>query len=536
MGVTEVLSMPFSGYDFMRLLQDMHDAQRAPSARIAVTRVFVLRRQGRCRHDDARLQRRRRDRGAALSRGADRRQPPVRRPSRAAARHGGRPVDRPTARRRTSSAPISSRSCTAMRPGVEVLLAPPRIEMAEMVTPRDIERMLSLMRKVYNVVIIDTATTVDDTVLAYLDNSDVLVQVVTYEWTSLQRARAMARDAARRSAFAAIGCATCSIAPTRTGGMPREAVAQTLGRQADFGVVSDGVLVLEANNRGQAVRLAGTRRADHARRRPTCRRGADADDGAQRASTRGAGQRRRSSVSDAARNRLLRLGRRRADGTARGHAPAAQRIDHLPGRQRARAVWAALGRGGATASAPSASTSSPRATSRRSSSPATPRARSPCPTCACATTAAARRRPARRHGGGARHAQPARRRHRHGRRPCARTPTSRRSRTRIRSSRSSSSRRRSSCRWSRQAGSTAPLVEEVVAEQIAPMLDAETQHRHVAARLHALPAAGARHRASIGGDVARHRLGVGDRQRVGRSARGPRSQRAGRRASRATFS
>ena len=56
--------------------------------------------------------------------------------------------------------------------GVEVLLAPPRIEMAEMVTPRDIERLLSLMRKIYNVVIIDTATTVDDTVLAYLDNSD----------------------------------------------------------------------------------------------------------------------------------------------------------------------------------------------------------------------------------------------------------------------------------------------------------------------------------------------------------------------------
>ena len=36
-----------------------------------------------------------------------------------------------------------------------------------------------------------------------------------------------------------------------TGGMPRDAVAQTLGRPADFAVVSDGVLVLDANNRGQ---------------------------------------------------------------------------------------------------------------------------------------------------------------------------------------------------------------------------------------------------------------------------------------------
>ena len=33
--------------------------------------------------------------------------------------------------------------------------------------------------------------------------------------------------------------------------MSRDAVAQTLGRPADFGVVSDGVLVLDANNRGQ---------------------------------------------------------------------------------------------------------------------------------------------------------------------------------------------------------------------------------------------------------------------------------------------
>jgi Flp pilus assembly CpaE family ATPase len=39
--------------------------------------------------------------------------------------------------------------------------------------------------------------------------------------------------------------------------MPREAVVQALGRQADFGVVSDGVLVLDSNNRGQPfIKLA----------------------------------------------------------------------------------------------------------------------------------------------------------------------------------------------------------------------------------------------------------------------------------------
>src|SRR5664279_1412494 len=41
MGATEVLSMPFSGYDFMRLLQDMHDAQRARAPE-SLSRVYLF--------------------------------------------------------------------------------------------------------------------------------------------------------------------------------------------------------------------------------------------------------------------------------------------------------------------------------------------------------------------------------------------------------------------------------------------------------------------------------------------------------------
>jgi len=35
-----------------------------------------------------------------------------------------------------------------------------------------------------------------------------------------------------------------------TGGLSPDALVQALGRKADFEVVSDGILVLEANNRG----------------------------------------------------------------------------------------------------------------------------------------------------------------------------------------------------------------------------------------------------------------------------------------------
>ncbi len=249
MGATEVLSMPFSGYDFMRLLQDMHDAQRARApeslsriyvffgakggvgtttlaynvaASIAATGYRVALIDGSLQFGDVR----------ALLRVTDD-VPSI--------------VQLPTAHiQRADLEQVMHRDSS----GVEVLLAPPRIEMAEMVTPRDIERLLSLMRKIYNVVIIDTATTVDDTVLAYIDNSDGMVQIVTYEWTSLQRARAMT-DTLAAISFAPDRVRYLVNRADSTGGMPRDAIQRALGRQADFGVVSDGVLVLEANNRSQ---------------------------------------------------------------------------------------------------------------------------------------------------------------------------------------------------------------------------------------------------------------------------------------------
>ena len=50
--------------------------------------------------------------------------------------------------------------------GIDILLAPPRVEMAEMVTVRDLEKTLSLLRRVYEVVIVDTPAVVNDINLA----------------------------------------------------------------------------------------------------------------------------------------------------------------------------------------------------------------------------------------------------------------------------------------------------------------------------------------------------------------------------------
>ncbi|MEO6349028.1 MAG: response regulator [Candidatus Limnocylindrales bacterium] len=134
--------------------------------------------------------------------------------------------------------------------GVHVLLAPPRIEMAEMVLARDLEKLISLMRRLYNIVIIDTATSVDDILLAFLDASDELIEVLTYEAAALHQARQLA------STLTAAGYPAEKIRylvnrADSTGGLSKDAIAQQIGRKPDFEVVSDGILVLQANNRGE---------------------------------------------------------------------------------------------------------------------------------------------------------------------------------------------------------------------------------------------------------------------------------------------
>src|SRR6185369_603497 len=60
--------------------------------------------------------------------------------------------------------------------GIDILLAPPRIEMAEMLTARDIEKILSLLRRVYTAIVIDTSSHLNDVNLAFLDASDMIIE------------------------------------------------------------------------------------------------------------------------------------------------------------------------------------------------------------------------------------------------------------------------------------------------------------------------------------------------------------------------
>jgi pilus assembly protein CpaE len=139
--------------------------------------------------------------------------------------------------------------------GIDILLAPPRVEMAEMVTVRDLEKTLSLLRRVYEVVIVDTPAVVNDINLAFLDGSDTILEVVTYDSTTIHSTMVMA-DAFRMIGYAPTKVRYLVNRSDSTGGFDPEVLNQALGRVPEHAVTSGGALVVRANNEGIPFVLA----------------------------------------------------------------------------------------------------------------------------------------------------------------------------------------------------------------------------------------------------------------------------------------
>ncbi len=139
--------------------------------------------------------------------------------------------------------------------GIDILLAPPRIDIADMVTPRDVEKVLSLLRRVYAAPVVDVPTNLSDLTLAFLDAADVILQVLSYDSTTIRNTVSVAET------FRAIGYPPSKIQyvlnrADSQGGLDPAMIQSAIGRSPEHSVVSDGRLVVEANNQGVPFVLA----------------------------------------------------------------------------------------------------------------------------------------------------------------------------------------------------------------------------------------------------------------------------------------
>ena len=133
--------------------------------------------------------------------------------------------------------------------GIDILLAPRRVHEAEMVTTRDLDKILSMLRRVYQAVIVDTASYLSDVTLSFLDQADLVLEIVTYDSTTIQNTIAMA------GTFVAIGYPPTKVEyvvnrADSSGGIDADDLARALGRVPEHSVVSDGQLVVRSNNQG----------------------------------------------------------------------------------------------------------------------------------------------------------------------------------------------------------------------------------------------------------------------------------------------
>jgi pilus assembly protein CpaE len=139
--------------------------------------------------------------------------------------------------------------------GIDILLAPPRIEMAEMLTARDVEKILSLLRRVYAVIVIDMSSQLNDISLAFLDASDLIVAIVTYDSTTIHSTVAIA-DTFRSIGYPASKVRYLINRADSSGGIDPGELHRALGRVPEHRVISDGLLVVQSNNEGVPFVLA----------------------------------------------------------------------------------------------------------------------------------------------------------------------------------------------------------------------------------------------------------------------------------------
>ena len=133
--------------------------------------------------------------------------------------------------------------------GVRVLMAPPSPEMAELVTPDHVSKIITALRQTHDLVVIDCSPQLQDVTLAFLDQSDIVLTVLTLEITNIKNIRQFL--ALVEQLGYPDGKVQLLLNRADSGyGIRLHDVESSIGRKISHSVVSDGRTVVYALNRG----------------------------------------------------------------------------------------------------------------------------------------------------------------------------------------------------------------------------------------------------------------------------------------------
>ncbi len=133
--------------------------------------------------------------------------------------------------------------------GIRVLLAPPSPEMAELVTPSGIKRVIEALRQTHELVVVDCTAFFNDTTLAILDSADTILTLLSLEITSIKNMRLFLEVADQLGYDGGKVRLILNRADSALGIKVTD-VEHSIGRKVDETIVSDGRSVVYALNRG----------------------------------------------------------------------------------------------------------------------------------------------------------------------------------------------------------------------------------------------------------------------------------------------
>jgi len=139
--------------------------------------------------------------------------------------------------------------------GLRVLLAPPKPELADLVTPEHMSLILARLRELFDYVIVDTMVTLNDVTLAILDVADKVLVVTTPEIPAVKNVRAFL-DTATALGYPADKIEVILNRADASPGLDITEVDTPQGRRCTAPIVCAGLDMVEAANRGVPVVLS----------------------------------------------------------------------------------------------------------------------------------------------------------------------------------------------------------------------------------------------------------------------------------------